>query len=76
MKMSKKDIWISPRENGWAVQSEGSQRAARVHNTQAQAIQHGRSMAQSNRSELIVQGENGRIREKNSYGSDPRRTKG
>jgi len=43
---------------------------------QAEARSTARKVAKSNEVELLVHGRNGRIRERNSYGSDPRRSKG
>ena len=55
--------------NHWAVKSNGLVLSG--HNTQKQAIQSGKVIAQLTSGELSVHGRNGRIREKNSYGSDP-----
>lgn len=74
--MSKRNIHIVPRPSGWAVVSEGSQRASSVHPTQAQAIAHGRQQAQAQRSELLVHGRNNLIRERSTYGKDPYPPKG
>lgn len=74
--MSKTTVWVSPAQSGWKVQTEGTDRAAAILPTQSKAIERGRDIAIRSKGELVVQGENGRIREKNSYGNDPRRTKG
>lgn len=44
--------------------------------TQREAIQAGREAAQQLQTELVVHGRNGRIRMRNSYGTDPRRSRG
>lgn len=67
---------IVPHANGWAVQGAGNSRATAVHNTQAAAIQQGRQIAQNNRSELLIHGRNGQIRERDSFGNDPHPPKG
>lgn len=73
----KKSVWVSPTQSGdWKVQTEGAGRAAAIVSTQGQAIDRAKDIAKRTRSEMVVQGEDGRIREKNSYGNDPRRTKG
>lgn len=73
----KKAVWVSPTQSGeWKVQTKGAGRAAAIVPTQSQAIDRAKDIAKRNHAELVVQGENGRIREKNSYGHDPRRTKG
>ena len=62
---------VVPREDGWAVQSEGSSRAASRHDTQREAAEAAKEMARNKRGELVIHGRDGRIRERNSYGSDP-----
>lgn len=66
-----KNVWVSPRPNGWAVQREGSDRASKVAPTKAEAERVARDLAHNDKAELIVQGRNGQIQEKNSYGNDP-----
>lgn len=58
-------------EGGWAVKKGGSTRATKVHQTQAEAIEHGRTIAKSQKAEFYVHDRDGRIREKDSYGGDP-----
>ena len=45
-------------------------RAASVHPTQRDAIDAARDIAQTRKSELIVQDQHGRIRQKGSFGND------
>lgn len=59
-------------QGGWQVKGAGNQRATVRTETQAEA----RAIARNNRSELVVHGTDGRIREKNSYGNDPCPPKG
>lgn len=40
------------------------------HKTQKEAIEAGKAIAQNQKSELIIQGKDNKIREKNSYGND------
>lgn len=64
--------WVSPRNNGkWGVHGEGNSRDTNVFDTQAEAIARAREIAINQKSEVIVQGRNGRIRSKDSYGNDP-----
>lgn len=64
--------WVSPRNNGkWGVHREGNSRDTNVFDTQAEAIARAREIAINQQSEVIVQGRNGRIRSKDSYGNDP-----
>ncbi len=74
--MSKKNQHVVPHERGWAVKSEGSSRAASVHERQSDAIATARQSAINQRSELLVHGSNGQIRARNSYGDDPFPPKG
>ena len=67
--MSKKSYHVVKNGNHWAVKSNGLVLSG--HNTQKQAIQSGKVIAQLTSGELSVHGRNGRIREKTSYGSDP-----
>jgi Uncharacterized protein conserved in bacteria (DUF2188) len=67
---------VVPNPEGWAVQAEGAKEPAFVFSTQSEAIAKGRELAISQRSELFIHGENGQIRERNTYGYDPRQIKG
>jgi hypothetical protein len=71
-----KNIHVVPHDKGWAVRTEGNKSATKCTRTQAEAINVGRQMAKNNQSELVVHGENGKIRQKNSYGNDPHPPKG
>ncbi len=69
--MAKKNVHVVKHDDGWAVKKEGNERASSVHSTQQQAIDVGRTAAQAERSELVIHGRDGRIRDKDSYGNDP-----
>jgi hypothetical protein len=71
-----KNQHVVPHGSEWAVKGAGNSKATSVHSTQKEAINHGRKIAQNQKSELLIHGENGRIREKNSYGNDPFPPKG
>jgi uncharacterized protein DUF2188 len=60
----------------WQVRIEGSNRVHSIHNTQAEAATTGKLIARRNKSELIVHGRNGKIRERSAYRQDPQRIKG
>ncbi len=62
---------VVPHANGWAVKGAGSGRATKVVETQREAISIARGIAQNQGSEMLIHRENGRIRERNSYGNDP-----
>jgi len=61
---------------GWAVKKAGASRATSVHATQADAIAAATRIAQNQKTELYIHGRDGRIRERNSYGSDPHPPRG
>lgn len=63
-------------KGGWQVKGAGNQRATVITDTQAEARKIARGIAIKNKSELVVHGTDGRIREKNSYGKDPYPPKG
>jgi hypothetical protein len=70
------DVHVVPGNEGWRVEVEGTARPRSTHKTQAEAAKAAREIARRNTSELFIHGRSGRVRERSSYGSDPRRTKG
>lgn len=56
--------------DGWSVKTENSQKSYRNVDTQKEAIKIGKTVAKNNSSELLIHGNDGKIREKNSYGTD------
>jgi uncharacterized protein YdaT len=74
--MSKKNQHVVPHQDGWAVRGAGNSRATTIHDTQVEAINHAREIAQNQHSELFVHGRDGRIRERDSFGNDPFPPKG
>jgi hypothetical protein len=71
MMARKKNVWVTPHDDGWAVRREGSQRASRVTPTKQEAEKIGREIAKNEGLELIVQRQDGTIQSKDSYGNDP-----
>lgn len=69
--MTKKNQHVVPHENGWAVKGAGSEKASSVHKTQKSAIEKAQTIAKNQKSELLIHGKNGQIRERNTYGNDP-----
>jgi hypothetical protein len=63
---------VIPINGRWVVRGEGNIRATSVHTTQREAIEAARQIARNNSSDLIVHRSDGRIRERDSYSSDPR----
>ena len=74
--MSSKGQHVVPNGGKWSVRRAGSDRATSVHSTQREAIDEARKIAKNQGTELYIHGRDGRIRERDSYGNDPRRTKG
>ena len=69
--MAKKDYHVVPDGKRWAVRGERSQRASSLHETQRDAIDAGKQLAQSHHSELVIHRKDGTIRDSDSYGPDP-----
>lgn len=74
--MNKKNQHVVPHPDGWAVKGAGNSKATKVTDTQSEAIEVAKEIAQNQDSELLIHGKNGRIRERNSYGNDPFPPKG
>lgn len=74
--MSKQNPHVVPHSDGWAIKKEGNSRASGVYDTQQEASQRAREIARREHSELFIHGEDGKIRERNSYGNDPFPPKG
>jgi uncharacterized protein DUF2188 len=71
------DVHVVRDNNGeWVVRIEGKPNRRSTHRTQADAAKAGRDIARRNKSELLVHGRDGKIRERSTFGHDPRRTKG
>lgn len=69
--MSKRDIHVVPRDNGWAVRREGASRDSSHHDRKNVAVESGRATARRDRVELVTHGKDGRIQDSDSYGRDP-----
>jgi len=70
------DVHVVPSDKGWRVEVEGQSRASGTHETQQAAWQQAKQIAQRNQSQALLHGRNGQIRERNTYGHKPGRTKG
>lgn len=72
-----KNQHVTPHPNGgWQVKAEKSERATKRTDTQKEAIDVAKSIAKNQKSELLIHGENGKIRDRDSYGNDPFPPKG
>lgn len=69
--MTKRDIHVVPHEDGWATLRERAERASRVVDTQADAIERAREQARRDQVEVVVHRRDGTIRDSDSYGHDP-----
>lgn len=66
-----KNQHVVPNNDKWAVKGENNSKATSLHKTQGNAIDAARSIAKNERSEVVIHGRDGKIRDKDSYGSDP-----
>jgi len=71
-----KNQHVTPHGDQWQVKGAGNQKATVVTQTQQQAINIARGIAQNQKSELVIHGQNGQIRQKDSFGNDPFPPKG
>ena len=55
----------------WAVKGAGNQKATKIVRTQKQAIEVAKGIAKNQKSEVVIHGRDGKIRDKDSYGNDP-----
>ena len=60
----------------WRNVSEGLSRPAKVYETKQEAQQAGRELAKDRGVEHLIHNKNGEIGSRNSYGNDPRKTRG
>lgn len=69
---------VEPRDGGdWAAQRRGTERAAVVTESKADAISEARRLAQQHRlSQVVIKNADGKIEREHTYGEDPRRHRG
>ncbi|UUM13459.1 DUF2188 domain-containing protein [Clostridiaceae bacterium HFYG-1003] len=63
-------------KGGWQVKGSGNSKATVRTRTQAEAVKSARKIAANQKSEVVIHGQTGRIRAKDSYGNDPCPPKG
>ena len=67
-----KTQFVGPHPNGgWKVKGANNEKATKLFDTKSDAIAFGKQVAKHQQSELIIQGLNGKIQSKDSYGNDP-----
>ena len=71
-----KNQHVMPHERGWAVTADGAAAPSSVFKTQSEAWEKAKSIARKERAEALLHGRNGANRTRNTYGHDPRRSKG
>jgi len=71
-----KNQHVVMQDDRWAVQEEGGGAPVAVFRTQGQAWERAKAIARRERSDAVLHGKDGRIRERNTYGHDPRSSKG
>lgn len=69
------DIHLVPVGEGWAAERAGGGERT-MFATQEEAISTGTERARHDKVESLIHGQDGQIRERNSFGHDPRDTKG
>ena len=73
----KRNYHTQPRpDKQWESKREGSKRASKVENTQAEAWEHSKQQARKHGGEAFLKSRSGKIRERNTYGKDPYPPKG
>lgn len=70
--MPNPQIHVIPDGDRWAVIRDGVDRPLSTHPRQEEAVAAGRQRAREDETEFVLHGADGKIREKDSYGNDPR----
>jgi hypothetical protein len=75
--MGKKNQHVVPAGEGWVVREEGKTRPTSIHRTQKDAVEAAREVAKAEGTTVVIHGRDGRIRERDRYGSlhDGRKTR-
>ena len=68
------DVHVVPQGDSWALEVAGDKRES--FDTQDEAIRRGRELAEQQQGELVIHATDGKIREKDSHGHDPRNVPG
>lgn len=69
--MSGRNQHVVKRDDRWGVRGEGNQRDTSHHPTQADAIDAATEIARNQHTEVVIHRPDGRIRDRDSYGTDP-----
>lgn len=57
-------------DDGWGVRGEGNSRLTSEHKTQEKAIKAAIPIAKNQKTEVVIHGRDGKIRDSDSYGND------
>ena len=71
-----KNQHVVPRGPNWAVVGEGNSRAPVVPPPQREALDRAREISRNQHGEVFIHNRRGQIRERDSHGRDPRRSRG
>lgn len=66
-----KNVHVVKNGDRWSVKEEGNKTPLSNHKNQELARQAAVPIAKDNKSEVVIHGANGKIRDKDSYGKDP-----
>lgn len=72
----KPNVHVVKHGEQWAVEHEGTSRAASLHESKERAVEVATKMAKRDQVELILHGADGQIQERSSYGNDPKSSPG
>lgn len=68
----KRDYHVVPNSGGgWDVKRERGSRSSGHFDRKSEAMERGRELAKSRRTELVEHGKDGKIQDSDSYGDDP-----
>jgi hypothetical protein len=63
---------VTPRADGtWQHKADGNTKATKITQTQQEAVQSAVKVAKKQGGEVVIQGKDGKIQSKDSYGRDP-----
>jgi len=66
-----KNQHVVKKNDKWIVKGEGNDKITKSFDTQKEAIEFAKQIAQNQESEVVIHGKDGKIRDKDSYGNDP-----
>lgn len=75
--MAKQTNHVIPSKGGeWAVKKSGTLRASQTFERKEDAIKFGKELSKKESTELFIHKKDGTIQERNTYGKDPKASKG